>query len=78
MFHILVSGTIMPIYVARKMETHFYEKAHIIIPLCAGIVALCVMTVGMLLYCKRRREMHHIKGRQLCNSYQRTTTCFAL
>ncbi|OWF38939.1 Down syndrome cell adhesion molecule [Mizuhopecten yessoensis] len=54
-------STIMPIYVARKMETRFYEKAHIIIPLCAGIVALCVMTVGILLYCRRRREMHHIK-----------------
>lgn len=52
---------ITPIYISNKYERRFYEKEIVMIPLCAGIVSTCVLLVGVLLYCKRKRELLRLK-----------------
>jgi hypothetical protein len=53
----------MPLFVVHKEESQFYEKIYVMIPLCGGIVTVCVVLVGVWLYCRRRREILHYKGR---------------
>lgn len=54
---------ITPIYISQRYERRFYEKEIVMIPLSASIISLCVLVVGVLLYCKRRREIIKLKGK---------------
>ncbi|XP_055958792.1 cell adhesion molecule DSCAM [Patella vulgata] len=49
-------STILPIVVMRKEESEFYENIFIMIPLCAGLIILTVVLVGLFLFCRRRRQ----------------------
>ncbi|XP_064651143.1 cell adhesion molecule DSCAM-like isoform X4 [Lineus longissimus] len=56
-------STIRPIFIVHKQEIQFYEKVHIMVPLCGAFVIIIVFIVGVALYCKRRRDRLKYKGR---------------
>ncbi len=63
MFH---QGTIEPISIIHIPEQEWHERAAIVIPLVACLVAITVFMVAILLYCKRHRDNLLYKG-NICN-----------
>lgn len=54
-------STLEPLFVVRKNETYFYEKLYIMVPLCAALVVIIALSVGMALFCVRRRHVMRYK-----------------
>ncbi|KAK7466725.1 hypothetical protein BaRGS_00037167, partial [Batillaria attramentaria] len=49
-------STIEPIYVMHKQQVEFYQKVHVMLPLCGTIVVIMVTVVAIFLFCRRRKE----------------------
>ncbi|KAL3886948.1 hypothetical protein ACJMK2_026904 [Sinanodonta woodiana] len=55
-----------PLYIYHKSEPYFYEKIYIMVPLCAAIVFILVLIIGLALYCRRRRDFIRYKENVTC------------
>ncbi|CAG5122899.1 unnamed protein product, partial [Candidula unifasciata] len=49
-------STIKPLKVLHKQEAEFYEKAYLMVPICAAVVFLFSVLVAVLLFCRRRKD----------------------
>ncbi|KAK3760237.1 hypothetical protein RRG08_052186 [Elysia crispata] len=49
-------STIKPLKVLHKERSEFYQKAYLMIPVCAAIVFLLSLLVAVFLFCRRRKD----------------------
>ncbi|XP_052806024.1 LOW QUALITY PROTEIN: cell adhesion molecule DSCAM-like [Mya arenaria] len=54
-------STLEPLYVFRKDEPYFYEKAHIMVPLCVALAIIIAASIALALFCVRRRQIIRYK-----------------
>ncbi|XP_053408969.1 cell adhesion molecule DSCAM-like isoform X3 [Mercenaria mercenaria] len=54
-------STLEPLFVVHKNETYFYEKVYIMVPLCAALVVSIALSIGVALFCVRRRHVMRYK-----------------
>ena len=49
--------------VVHKPNVEFYQKVHVMLPLCGTIVVIMVSVVAIFLFCRRRKERLRYKGK---------------